>query len=154
MPGHSFAFAFRRYLIRHIAHECGVGVYVKKGSYFGQGIVLKIGDRAQLGQDSKIGRNVTIGDDVVMGPDVIIMTDTHNFEDILIPINKQGSPETSDVVIGNDVWIGTRVIIMPGVTIGDKAVIGAGAIVTKNIPERGIAVGIPAKVIRFRGEQN
>ncbi len=151
MPGYSLAFALRRLLVRYIAQECGVQIYVKKGSYLGQGIGLKIGDRAQLGQNSKIGRNVTIGNDVVMGPDVVIMTDTHKFEEVLIPINKQGSPETAGVVIGNDVWVGTRVIIMPGITIGDKAVIGAGAVVTKDIPERGIAVGIPAKVIRFRG---
>ncbi len=54
------------------------------------------------------------------------------------------------VVIGNDVWIGSRVIIMGGVTIGDGAIIGAGAIVTKNIPPYAIAVGVPAKVVKYR----
>lgn len=61
--------------------------------------------------------------------------------------------EFQRVTIGNDVWIGTGVIIMGGVKIGDGAVIGAGAIVTKNIPDYAIAVGIPAKVIKFRFEQ-
>ena len=153
VPGYLFAFAFRRFLVRRIFQECGDGVLVKKGCYFGSGIGIKVGHRAQLGQDSRIERKVTIGDDVVMGPDVIILTDTHNFEDVATPINQQGGTGALPVIIGNDVWIGTRVIIMPNVTIGDKAIIGAGAVVTKDIPERGIAVGVPAKVIRFRGDK-
>ena len=52
---------------------------------------------------------------------------------------------------GDDVWIGTRVIILPGVTIGKGVIIGAGAIVTKDIPEYAIAVGNPARVIKYRG---
>ncbi len=56
----------------------------------------------------------------------------------------------SEVVIGNDVWIGMRVIIMPGVKVGDGAVIGAGAVVTKDVPDFAIVGGVPAKIIRYR----
>ena len=55
------------------------------------------------------------------------------------------------VSIGNDVWIGGRVIILPGVNIGDGCIIGAGAVVTKDIPSYCVAVGVPAKVVRHRG---
>lgn len=56
----------------------------------------------------------------------------------------------SEVVIGNDVWIGMRVIIMPGVKIGNGVVIGAGAVVTKDVPDFAIVGGVPAKIIRYR----
>ena len=83
----------------------------------------------------------------MMGPDVVILTHTHKIADITIPMGLQGS-EVKPVTIGNDVWIGMRSIIMPGVTIGEGAVIGAGSVVTKNIPPYSIAVGTPAKVIK------
>ena len=57
-------------------------------------------------------------------------------------------------IIGNDVWIGARVIVLPGVTIGNHVIIGAGAVVTKDIPDYAIAGGVPAKVIRYRTEGN
>lgn len=58
-----------------------------------------------------------------------------------------------DVIIGNDVWIGTNVVIMSGVTIGDGAVIGAYAVVAKNIPPYAVAVGNPARVVRYRFDE-
>lgn len=88
----------------------------------------------------------------MMGPDVVIMTNSHNFDRIDIPMNAQGSAVPQRVRIGNDVWIGTRVIILPGVTIGNGVIIGAGAVVTKNIPDMAIVGGCPAKIIRFRNK--
>lgn len=62
--------------------------------------------------------------------------------------------EEKEVVIGNDVWIGTRVIILPGVTIGDHSIIGAGAVVTKSFPDYSIIGGVPAKLIKSRISSN
>ena len=56
--------------------------------------------------------------------------------------------EIKSVIIGKNVWIGTHAVILPGVTIGDRAVIGAGSIVTKDVPANSVAVGNPAKVIK------
>ena len=69
-----------------------------------------------------------------------------------VPIIEQGYSDTNPVVIEDDVWIGSRVIIMPGVHIGEGCVIGTGTIVTKNIPPYAVAVGVPAKVIKFRNK--
>lgn len=90
-----------------------------------------------------------IGENVMMGPDVTILSQTHNIERTDIPMGKQGMRE-AEVIIGNDVWIGMRSIIMPGVKIGDGAVIGAGAVVTKDVPDYAIVGGVPARIIKYR----
>jgi maltose O-acetyltransferase len=154
VPGYRFGYWLRRKLIKNIASRCGEDVIVKQNAYIGKGEGLIIGNRSQIGQNARIGRNVIIGDDVLMGPDVVIMTDTHAYEDLEKPINQQGKLDNQPVYIGNDVWIGTRVIIMPGVKIGDKAVIGAGSVVTKDIPSGAVAAGVPARVIKMRGKNS
>lgn len=153
MPGYRIAYYFRRLLVKNIATHVGKDIIVKQHAYIGSGAGLSIGNRSQLGHNSRIGQHVTLGNDVVMGPDVIIMANAHAFEDPSIPINQQGALPISPVTIGDDVWIGTRAIILPGVNIGNHAIIGAGAVVTKNVPEKAIVGGNPAKIIRFRGER-
>jgi maltose O-acetyltransferase len=151
VPGYKLGYFFRRKLLNIIADSCGKNVIVKQNAYIGAGVGLRIGDHSQLGHNLRMGQYVTIGNDVVMGPDVIIMTSSHSFEDLDKPINQQGSLPIKPVTIGDDVWIGTRVIILPGVDVGDHAVIGAGAVVTKSIPAKAIVGGSPAKIIRYRG---
>lgn len=85
----------------------------------------------------------------MMRPDVSILTHTHNIERTDIPMGQQGM-RVSEVIIGNDVWIGMRVVIMPGVRIGIGVVIGAGAAVTKDVPDYAIVGGVPARIIKFR----
>ena len=85
----------------------------------------------------------------MMGPDVVILTNSHIFTDISLPMRCQGET-VAPVYIGDDVWIGTRVIILPGVRIGNGVIIGAGAVVTKDIPDYAVVGGIPAKIIRYR----
>ena len=153
MPGYKIGYFLRRLLLGFIAEECGQDIIVKQHAYIGKGLGLKIGDRSQIGHNSRIGQHVTIGDDLLMGPDVVIMTSSHAFENPDIRINKQGPLPANPVNIGNDVWIGTRAIILPGVVIGNHAIIGAGSVVTKDIPEKAIACGNPAKVIRYRGDR-
>lgn len=92
---------------------------------------------------------LTIGNDVMVGFESIILTYTHRFDNLEVPIRKQGFT-AEPVVIGNDVWIGARVVILQGVTIGDGAIIAAGSVVTKNVPPYAIVGGVPAKIIRSR----
>lgn len=154
MPGWKFGYAFRRFLVKRLFRSCGKDVIVKQHAHFGLGATLRVGDRAQIGMNSRIDRDVTIGDDVVMGPDVVIMTASHAFEDPTVPVNQQGAAERKPVCIGRDVWIGTRVIILPGVEIGEGCVIGAGSVVTRSIPAFSVAAGNPARVVRKRGSRH
>ena len=108
-----------------------------------------LGSGSGLGVNCSVHEPLKIGDNVMMGPDVTILTHTHNIEQTDIPMGKQGMRE-AEVIIGNDVWIGMRVIIMPGVKVGDGAVIGAGAVVTKDVPAFAIVGGVPAKIIKYR----
>ena len=152
-PGWRFAYWLRERLVRVIFKSCGMGIRVKTRAYFGTGELLVIGDHSQLGVNCKVEKDLVMGDNVVMGPDVIIMSSSHSFERLDVPINMQGSLPRRPVVIGSDVWIGTRVIILPGIRIGNQSIIGAGSVVTKDVPPRAIVAGNPARVVRYRGER-
>ena len=152
-PGWQLANALRGLLLRQIFDRCGRDVVAKQGAYFGTGAGIRVGDRSHVGQNSRIDHNVTLGDDVVMGPDVVIMTAAHAFDDPAVPVNQQGALPRRPVTIGNDVWIGTRAVLLPGVCIHDGAVIGAGAIVTRDVAPYAVVGGNPARVVRYRGEK-
>lgn len=106
---------------------------------------LEIGARTWIGYGCSLSAHahVRIGSDCHLGPYTNILdNDYHDIED------HQITPPSRPVLIGDNVWIGTRVIILPGVTIGDGAVIGAGAVVTKDVPPHTVAAGNPARIIR------
>ncbi|MBE5744188.1 MAG: CatB-related O-acetyltransferase [Clostridiales bacterium] len=128
----------------------GNDVNIEKGAQITS--KMRIGDRSGVGINAKMHGTVIIGNDVMMGPDCIIYTRNHAFSDTSIPMRKQGFSEERPVIIGNDVWIGGRVIILPGVHVGNGAIIGAGAVVTKDVPDYAIVGGNPAKIIKYRKE--
>lgn len=94
------------------------------------------------------GADIVIEDDVMLGPGVHILTSNHNFSNPNISIIDQGYDGVKEVILKKGCWIGANVVILPGVTIGNNCVIGAGSIVTKSIPDRVVAVGAPARVIK------
>lgn len=114
---------------------------------------IEIGDRARLGSrchiwaGPRLGR-VLIGDDCLLGPEVLITAAGYDY-DRGSPVSEQPMTER-DVVIGDDVWIGARAIVLAGVRIGSGAVIGAGAVVTRAVPEGAIAAGVPARIVGRR----
>jgi acetyltransferase-like isoleucine patch superfamily enzyme len=91
--------------------------------------------------------SISIGKNTKIAAFCFITDFNHRFEDKKISIVKQGY-NAKPVLIGENVWIGTHSVILPGVTIGNRAIIGAGSIVTKDVPANSIAVGNPAKVIK------
>ena len=96
--------------------------------------------------------DLKVGKDVMMGPFVVIIGDSHQFSDRNIPMRLQGIKQYPPVQIADDVWIGARVMILPGLKIGKGAIIGAGAVVTKDVPPYAIFAGNPARMIGSREE--
>lgn len=93
--------------------------------------------------------NIKIGDNVLIGPYVVINSGSHKYNDSNIIIRDQGH-KLLPIIINNDVWIGSHVTILPGVIIGEGAVIAANAVVSKDVPPYSVFAGIPAKEIRRR----
>ena len=155
LPGYPFPGAwifqeFRRLLATQLFESCGRHVRIGYGVRFGTGYKVKMGENSSLGINCWIANDTEIGENVMIAPEVIILSNSHNFQRTDISMREQGAPPPQKIVIGNDVWIGTRSILLPGVSIGDHSIIGAGAIVTKDVPEWAIVGGNPAKIIRFR----
>jgi len=151
-------------------HVYGGKADVGGGIHIGAG--TQIYDYCQLYTDNmagcwiRIGRNchfnfgcyvcgsggLTIGDDCLFGPGVKLIPMSHNFDDLARPILAQGHT-MAPITIGSNVWLGAGVIVLPGVTIGSGVVVGAGAVVSRDLPENAVAAGVPARVVRYRGER-
>lgn len=104
-----------------------------------------IGDHTRIGLHCTIIGPVSIGNHVNLAQGITVTALNHNFADGELRIDQQGV-STQPVSIGDDVWIGTNAVILPGVTIGKHVVIAAGAVVTKDIPDNSLAMGVPATV--------
>jgi acetyltransferase-like isoleucine patch superfamily enzyme len=119
---------------------------------------IRVGNNVDLGVRPTImatRSEIRIGDNVMFGPEVTIRGGNHKIDVIgtpMIAVMKQPGDDIHDrgVVIEDDVWIGTRAIILHGVTIGRGAVVGAGSVVTRSVPPYAIAAGNPARLVRWR----
>ncbi len=157
----------RLFLGKYGRIEPGVLFDITKGSRVNIGDYFRIENRVNImtyGGDICFGERVSInpncilygngglsiGNDVLIAASTIIVPGNHNFEDPETPIRDQGVNQRG-VKIGNDVWIGARCVILDGVTIGDGAVIGAGSVVTKDVPPYHVVVGAPARTLKVRG---
>lgn len=141
---------FRVFCVKRIFRRSGNIATICRGVYFGNGAEVEMGDGSGLGPYNTIPSNIKIGNNVMIGPEVLIFKKNHRFDIQGVPMCLQGVVETRPVEIGNDVWIGQRAIILPGRHIGSGSIIGAGAVVTKDVEEFKIVGGNPAKVIRDR----
>ena len=137
----------RRMLARPLVREADRVFGIEKGARFGWGDQLIMQDHANLGENCRIegGGTITVGRHVMMGPDVMIIPQDHK----ILPEGFDGFA-AGDVEIGDFAWIGARVTILKDVRIGKHAVIAAGAVVTRDVPDYAIAGGVPAKVIKMR----
>ena len=146
-------------IIHEIFGTFGENGYIRGPLQVNVGFHTRVGDRFFANFNATILDDVAvmIGDDAQFGPNVTIVAGTHPlvFEErraLVYPDGHVGGAEYGDpVVIGNRVWIGANVVVLPGVTIGDDVVVGAGSIVTKDIPPGYLAYGSPCRAIRRIG---
>ena len=144
----------RGQLLQEMFAEIGEGCYIEpplhanwggKHVHFGKNVYANFG--LTLVDDT----HIYVGDRTKFGPHVVVATAGHP---ILPEMRQQGLQYNMPVHIGSNCWLGSGVLVMPGVTIGDNSVIGAGSVVTKDIPANVVAVGNPCKVLRPIGEHD
>lgn len=149
-----FAGRVRSRLCRHIFGGPCINLKVEQGAYFGSGKDFTVGNNVGIGKDFIChNRTVTINDGLMMGEDVLFQGGGHGFERTDIPIGAPGQRNagSTPLLIDGDVWIGSRAIILPGCRrIGHGAVVGAGAVVTKDVPDWAVVGGNPARIIKMR----
>lgn len=137
-----------------IRNNIGKCVQIKTGAKFTNPEKIKIGNYVYIGPGAFWGGDgpLIIGDNVAIGPGVTIFTDNHRYEDSsFVPYDDRIIARR--VIIGSHVWIGAKVTILPGVKIGEGAIVAAGSVVTKDVPYCSVVGGNPARVIKFRDEK-
>lgn len=137
----------RQAAIRELFGKTGENCVVEQPLFCTYGYNTTVGDNFFLNVNCKLmdSGKITIGNNVFIAPNVCIVTEEHAMD---VKQRLEGLEYTHPVTIGDNVWICTGAIILPGVTIGENSVIGAGSVVTKDIPPNSLAVGNPCKVIR------
>ena len=137
----------RAVLLDELLGSFGEGTDIRSPFYCDYGFQLHIGARSfvNFGLVALDVATITIGDDVQIGPNVQLLTPTHPLDAAERRAKLEGA---KPIVIGDNVWLGGGVIVLPGVTIGADAVVGAGSVVTRDLPPGVLAVGNPARVIR------
>jgi len=137
----------RNQIIQKLFNSIGENAWIESPFNCDYGYNITIGDNFYANTNCTIldCAKVTIGNNVLIGPNVSLYTPNHAFD---ADERKEGYERSLPIHIGDNVWIGGSVTIVPGVTIGDNTIIGAGSVVTKDIPSNVIAAGVPCRVIR------
>jgi len=143
----------RRWLCTPLFRSAGKNINIEKGAIFGTGGNVSIGDNSGIGVNCKLQGDITIGKNVMMGPEVVFITTSHDHSRVDVPMIEQGFSLERPIVISDDVWIGTRCTVLPGVTIGKGVIVGAASVVTKSVPDYVIVAGNPARVIKNRSNK-
>lgn len=174
MPGRIGGLARRVWFKRHFKHSdhlhIGVGcqfispgsmsfsgrTLINDGCYFNaEGGAITVGDWTAFNSgvhiNASCGGSIIIGAHCPIGPGVVMRTANHRFLRVDVNIQEQGH-DLADIIIEDNCWIGANAVILGGVRIGSGAIVGAGAVVTKDIPSMAVAVGVPAKVRKYRGQ--
>ena len=140
----------RRWCCHGLFDYCGPNANIERRAFIGFARDIHLGANSGIGIRAGIPHSVTIGDNVLMGEDVLFLIRNHEFSDPGTLIREQGYRPIERIEIGDDVWIGSRVIFLPGVCVGTGAVIGAGSVVTKTVEPYCIVAGNPAHPIGHR----
>jgi maltose O-acetyltransferase len=148
-PGGRVYRRVRELLCRRFFAYTGEGINVESGVFVADGDHISLGSGSGLGVGSRV-YGVVIGDNVVVAPKVVFLKDNHRFGDLDHPIGEQGNTDIALPVIEDWAWIGERAIILPGRRVGKGAIVGAGAVVTRDVEPFSIVGGNPARPIGHR----
>jgi acetyltransferase-like isoleucine patch superfamily enzyme len=161
IPGHVIVFSRRvwrrigMFFLRPLFARVGRGVWFDPHGVYSF-------DQIELGDDVSLGlgpilmashSRIRIGSHVMFGPEVVVVAGNHNTSvvgEFMTAVTHKRAEDDRDVVIEDDVWIGARAIVLCGVTVGRGAIVGAGAVVTRDVPPYAVVGGSPARVIRYR----
>lgn len=137
----------REQILKNLLAEIGENCYIEPPLHANWGKYTHFGNNVYANFNLTLvdDTDIFVGDNVMFGPNVIIATAGHPVDP---PLREKVAQFNIPVRIGKNVWIGAGAIVLPGVTIGDHSVIGAGSVVTKNIPPNVVAVGNPCRVLR------
>ncbi|PMO05307.1 galactoside O-acetyltransferase [Vibrio splendidus] len=143
----------RQQIMKQLFAEVGEGCYIEPPLHANWGRHTHLGNNVYVNFNLTLvdDTNVFIGDNVMIAPNVTIATGTHP---ISPELRLKAAQFNVPVRIGNNVWLGAHTVVLPGVTIGENSVIGAGSIVTKDIPANVVAVGNPCRVVREINERD
>jgi acetyltransferase-like isoleucine patch superfamily enzyme len=142
----------RTVFLQRRLRSCGSDLDVSQGAIFEFPERVDLGDRVFVNRGALITAraDISIGDDVLIGPYVVINSGDHNYSDLIQSIGSQGH-KTGPITIGNDVWLGAHCVILRDVTVGDGAVVAAGAVVIADVPPQTLVAGVPAVPKKLRG---
>lgn len=144
-----FGRAMRARLADAVAESADRTSNIEPGVRLSRGVVVRAGAGIGAGTWFLGSGRVVLGARLKMGPQCMFITNDHPIPPDGVTFSEHGGSETS-ILVGEDVFMGARVTVLPGVTIGDGAAVGAGSVVSRDIPAGAVAVGNPAKVVRVR----
>ncbi len=144
-------------LLKKSLLKCGSKVFIDPSVEIAEPTLVSVGNYCHIQMDCKLfgfGGGIEIGDGTILSHDIQIFARNHNYDsDDLRYIPYDERDIAKKVKIGENVWVGARTTILPGVTIGDGAVIGAASVVTKDVPPYAVVGGNPAKIIKYRNQE-
>ena len=131
-----------------VHRDCWIQVVPGHGDDKAAKLTIKSHAGIGMGAHISAARQVVIEEYVLLGRNVFISDHAHAYEDVALPISRQGINRIAPVTIERETWLGENVVVLPGVTIGKHCVIGANSVVNRSIPEFSVAVGSPARVVK------
>lgn len=146
---------YRRRVLRGVLGSLGEGCHFSVGMKFLNPERIHVADRCRFANSTILGGTggISFGESCLIGFENIFLTRSHRYDRMDVPVWDQGYA-TAPISLGDDVWTGCRVIVLPGVTIGAHTIVGAGSIVTGDLPSGVIAAGVPARVVRERRQSD
>jgi acetyltransferase-like isoleucine patch superfamily enzyme len=144
-----FAIKLRRILAKRVFKSCGEDVVIHHNVLFNSGRNIELGDGVFLNRDVMLDDRapLTIGDHTMIAAGVVIETHTHAYDDFSVPLPR-GGRIPAPVHIGANTLLGYKVAVMAGVTIGNRSIVASNSVVTKDVPDRTVVGGVPARIIK------